>query len=669
MKADSDLIPDRDYLSISDAPQPAFWIREIRLLDRLEAGEAAEIRRIPLQLGLNIVWAKPSDPDEPIPENRGRGHDVGKTTFSRLIRHLLGESRYGTETTRKALSLCDDLDHPWVVGEVVVSGETWTVGRPLYSGGHPFAARGKKIDEALQVPSGDRQKHEEFVTHLQSEVLNSLPVHSFDTKGLRPIRWLHLLQWLARDQEAHLANPFKWRDASSHSESPDLSAPDSRFLVRCVFGVTGTDERRIIAKRDALDEEKDECTADIRFHERRVSEALERARTHLPDGDKLPDIAEELFVDQVVRHADYLVEARRLALESQIDQIDLEAAERALEMAIGQAAVIKEQHDAEHQTLKEAEDQWLRYEARDKPATLAELEQILAELPPDRHHCEVPANVAVFQCPILREHRKKNGEPEPEPQGIEEQVAQLRDEVERTLERSRENLKILARRLETTSTHESECRKDRDAKRKEIDGLNNDLAKLNPEVVGWQLRAEDAKESFDRLEGFRKRIDEIENEIDGLKIEQDAAQKDTRIRMLEIGKIFRSLSQELKGKSVDAELKFTRDETSARIGSGGGAYNALSALVFDYTALLARLHGIGHHPSFLLHDSPRESDMEPSLYRPLFHLLKRLADASPTSFQYIITTTEAPPESLIDDHVVLPLDAATKDGYLFRTSF
>jgi archaellum component FlaC len=669
MQSDSDLIPDRDYLSISDPPQPAFWIREIRLLDRLESGEAAEIRRIPLQLGLNIVWAKPSDPDEPNPENRGRGHDVGKTTFCRLIRHLLGESRYGTETTRKALSLCENLDHPWVVGEVVVSGETWTVGRPLYSGGHPFAVRAKAIDDALQVTPGDRLKHEEFVAHLQSEVLNSLPVHSFDTKGQRPIRWLHLLQWLARDQEAHLANPFKWRDTSSHSESPELTSPDSRFLVRSVLGVTGTDERKIIAKRDALNEEKDEHTADIRFHERRVSEALERARTQLPDGDKLPDIAEELFVDQVVRHADYLVQARRLALEIQIDEIELETGERALEIAIGQAAVIREQHDAEQRALKETEDQWQRYEARDNPATLPELEQILADLPPDRHHCEVPSTVAVFKCPILREHRKKNGEPEPEPQGIEEQVVQLRGEVERKLERSRENLRILAKRLEAATTHESECRKDRDAKRKVMDGLNNDLAKLTPEVVGWQLRAEDAKESFDRLEAFRAQITEIDRLTEDLKIQQDAAQKETRTRMLEIGKIFRSLSQELKGKSVDAELKFTRDETSARIGSGGGAYNALSALVFDYTALLARLHNIGHHPGFLLHDSPRESDMEPSLYRSLFRLLKRFADSAPDSFQYIVTTTEEPPSELIERYVVAILDGSTEGGLLFGTRF
>lgn len=199
--------------------------------------------------------------------------------------------------------------------------------------------------------------------------------------------------------------------------------------------------------------------------------------------------------------------------------------------------------------------------------------------------------------------------------------------------------------------------------------MSNDLAKLNPEVVGWQIRAEDAKESFERLEGFRKQLADIETQTDKLKVEQDAAQNDTRTRKLEIGKIFVILSQDLKGKAVDAELKFTRDEIGARIGSGGGAYNALSALVFDYTALLAKLHNIGNHPGFLLHDSPRESDMEPSLYRPLFHLLKRLAETAPASFQYIITTTEAPPEKLVADHVVLPLDASTKEGYLFRTSF
>ena len=669
MQPDPELIPDEKRLVLNSPPEPVFWIKEIRLLNRFEPGEDAEIRRIPLHHGLNIIWAKPSDPDEPDPAARGRGHDVGKSTFCRLIRDLLGEPRFGTEATRRALAATDKLDHPWVLGEIIVSGETWSVARPLYSGGHPFAMRNTHMDDALVSAPSDRLKHEDFVAHLQGEVLKNFPVQSFDTKNERPIRWLHLLQWLARDQEAHLSSPFKWRDPSSNSESPDLTAPDALYLVRCVFGVTDADERKIITKRETLNSQKNTLTADIRFHERRVLEALERARNELPDGDKLPDIAEELFVDQVVRHAEYLIEARRLTLESQIEELDLPTLERSLETAIGQTAIAQDQFDAVQQQVTESEDQWKRMDTKPIPPTVAELQEILAKLPPDRHHCEVPTNIALFQCPILRAHRNNNGEPKPEPQGIEAQTAHLREEISRTLEKSRKDLDVLALRLKSAKENETAARSARKTCKDQVDKLTKDVAKLNPEVVAWQLRAEDARKSYQGLDDSRKAIVTIESKTDALKVEQDSAQKASKTRRQNLKKLFLNLSQKLKGPDVDAELKFTRDEIQARIGSGGGAYNALSALVFDYTALQARLHHIGHHPGFLIHDSPRESDMEPSLYRPLFHLLKQIADSAPTSFQYIVTTTEAPPEDLLADHVALPLDASSAEGFLFRTAF
>lgn len=122
-----------------------------------------------------------------------------------------------------------------------------------------------------------------------------------------------------------------------------------------------------------------------------------------------------------------------------------------------------------------------------------------------------------------------------------------------------------------------------------------------------------------------------------------------------------------KGEEADAELKFTRDEINARIGSGGGAYNALSSLAFDFAALIARLNGIGHHPGFVIHDSPRESDMELSLYRPVFTLAKLLEDRAAASFQYVITTTETPPSGMTTPpHLCLMLDASTPEGKLFK---
>ncbi|MBX3739962.1 MAG: hypothetical protein KF712_03145 [Akkermansiaceae bacterium] len=669
MPSDPELIPDQNYLQVINPPPALFWFREIRLYNRLDAEAVEEIRRIPLSRGLNIVWAKPSDPDESDPEARGRGHDVGKTTFCRLIRYLLGERHYGTETTRRALSTSQNLDRPWVVGELELAGETWTIGRPLYSGGHPFAIRGKRLDDAIATPAAERSKHDEFIVHLQHETLKDLPVRSFDAQDLRPLRWLHLLQWLARDQEAHLASPFRWRDTSSHSDSPDLSAQETKFLVRCVLGVTDTEERRIIGEREQLEKKKELHVADIRFHERRVEEAIKQARTSLPQGDQLPDIAESLFVDQVARHADHLVEARRAILESQLDELDLTTAEKDLEQAIGRTAIARDQRDAEQNRLSDAEDRWERLSATGKVPVLDELESILAGLKPDRQFCEVPTNIALFKCPILREHRQTHDQQEPVPTGIEDQTAHLRDEVAHALEASRTRLAALNLRLSSAATAESAARTIRDQQLTAQRNLLVSLDALTPDVLAWRFRAEDAKRSHDALEGIRKQIEEIDDATTNLKSQQDAAQKAAKMRQNRIGKIFLALCQNLKGQNVDADLKFTRDEINARIGSGGGAYNALSTVVFDYSVLLARLHRLGHHPGFLIHDSPRESDMEPSLYRPLFRLLKRLADSAPDSFQYIVTTTEEPPPELIEGHVVETLDASTKEGYLFKTRF
>jgi hypothetical protein len=86
---------ERDWLHPPSPREPLIWVQQIRLLYRFEAGDDAEIRRIVLHRGINIVWAKPADIDEPNPQARGRGHDVGKTSFCSLIRYLLGEDHYG----------------------------------------------------------------------------------------------------------------------------------------------------------------------------------------------------------------------------------------------------------------------------------------------------------------------------------------------------------------------------------------------------------------------------------------------------------------------------------------------------------------------------------------------------------------------------------------------
>jgi hypothetical protein len=61
--------------------------------------------------------------------------------------------------------------------------------------------------------------------------------------------------------------------------------------------------------------------------------------------------------------------------------------------------------------------------------------------------------------------------------------------------------------------------------------------------------------------------------------------------------------------------------------------------------LIGYITGLGHLPGLLLHDSPREADMEDALYHRMFDLTAHLeavfAEAEP-SFQYTLARKPAP---------------------------
>ena len=100
-----------------------------------------------------------------------------------------------------------------------------------------------------------------------------------------------------------------------------------------------------------------------------------------------------------------------------------------------------------------------------------------------------------------------------------------------------------------------------------------------------------------------------------------------------------------------------------------------SVLALDITCVAASITGLGHHPRFLMHDSPREGDMEGPLFGKLFKIVHELeslfADGKP-SFQYIVTTTTPPPPQFADENgpfVCLTLDARIDNEKLLRTAF
>lgn len=104
----------------------------------------------------------------------------------------------------------------------------------------------------------------------------------------------------------------------------------------------------------------------------------------------------------------------------------------------------------------------------------------------------------------------------------------------------------------------------------------------------------------------------------------------------------------------------------------GEAYQVLEVLIGDMVCLLdAATSKSSHHPGFLVRDCPREADMSGRLYREYLLLAgeaeSQLSGNGAAPFQYIVTTTSAPPESIQETGtIVLELKAGNENDLLFR---
>jgi hypothetical protein len=133
--------------------------------------------------------------------------------------------------------------------------------------------------------------------------------------------------------------------------------------------------------------------------------------------------------------------------------------------------------------------------------------------------------------------------------------------------------------------------------------------------------------------------------------EERAAQEASLVGVCRVfnGLVQSMLSQEYQGKVAIAEedLRFS---VSRGTRLAGEALQTLSILLADVTCMMLGAEGRAIHPGFLLHDSPREADLGLRVYHNYLHLMRLLheclggADEAP--FQYIVTTTTPPPETV-----------------------
>ena len=112
-------------------------------------------------------------------------------------------------------------------------------------------------------------------------------------------------------------------------------------------------------------------------------------------------------------------------------------------------------------------------------------------------------------------------------------------------------------------------------------------------------------------------------------------------------------------QSIDLKVSCNGERRSA-------ATDTVKMLAFDIAAMLLSAEGFGHHPRFLIHDSPREADMSNDIYQRFFlymaEIQKTFGGGTP-NYQYILTTTEPPPEHLRQKPwLTAKLDASVPEG-------
>jgi hypothetical protein len=362
------------------------------------------------------------------------GHASGKTTFCRMLRHVLGEKHFANELVTQ--SVRGKFDGGWVLGEVFINDNLWLVGRPFTLGAHPFCVAGCTINDYLT----DKPPHQPFQTYvdeLAKATVNPLTVKRLPKSG-EEVQWLHLLQWLARDQECRFIQITDWRSKLSRSDSPDVPADDQHSLMRSVVGVLGEDERSEIERNASITREKEAATAEVPILQRQAQTDHRRLEEALGSPLSTPD-------------SPLLVETVRAELTDSLKQKDREIQD--IENDPELARLRNEHHSAMRRTAEVRTELRLLEERLGSLDTKLKMHQrektersafdFAARIPPGARFCRVPIEKARAEGCTLASDQPRDLVSEAALRAIADGSADVQEEIDALLERKISLSKLL----------------------------------------------------------------------------------------------------------------------------------------------------------------------------------------------------------------------------------
>lgn len=648
---------------IAGREAPVVWVQRLAIYSAWPPSEETRLRQIELRRGLNVVWANPSgkNPDAP----RLAGHGAGKSTFCRLLRYVLDDREPGTEQFRKGFQ--GTIGIGWALAEVHVSGQVWLVGRPIAdnaSGYHSFAF----LDGALGQVFPERPPrvgYADYTAALDAAVFGGMPLRTLPGSRQK-LDWSQLIQWLSRDQEAHFRGLLEWRDNDSDSESVKISMEDRASLVRLVLGLVQEKEQELLeqhATKSATHEAKVRERAKLEFAITRDRDALAGA-IERPVGDPKDSVLQLEISNHVLNLRNQADAAVRAARQDEDNAPLLDAVAQAqaqYEIVWAFADDLRAQIETLEMRLKGVTP------PPQKQSQQSDLIRTLSSFVPFQDVCSQPIDAAwEAKCPLARSRPEDPAIKKLTEAATGSHAAKLQAELERLRIEHTRRIAIAADKKRALESAQALLRAARDRQIRELESLK-EPARNAAQIEA--LHRSYAKGCAD--------LELLNTEIKGLHADKDALNdvlktltKQHAELMEKFTRLFHHIARHMlaeaitgrvvfAGKAIEPRLSYEGDRDSAALKVTKWVAFDLAALAFGMTTKEA------HHPRFLLHDSPRESDMAPIIYGGLFHAARELeADyGESAAFQYVVTTTEPPPEDFKGTPWLrLELDASTKAG-------
>lgn len=607
------------------------------------------IRDVPLGTGINIVWGV--EKDTSVDDNGADfepGHGVGKTTFCRLIRYCFGEKVYGQQHAAKEIRAT--FPEGFVAIEVVIDGQPWSVLRP-FDRHRPDSAQQGVAVEQLIANKPPRTSFTEYHEHLASVCLEGIRTERVLVGGAS-IEWEHLLAMCSRDQEARYQSLWNWRSPRSDSDWPAFKQPkvDALLCLRSVLGLLPEEETSLQVKLQALADEVSDLDDKIAERRREPEFWVRELRRQLQEtweiegAENAPLDSGELF------GLHHLVNARISELKGSSDTAasDLKPLERQISLA---AAALQEPAElqAEEQTAADATSDG----TTTLLATIRELEELKQSIEDAKFARCKYGQLPIGECSYAQEQLDKSEENLRKARQDQLPVAAEREQIAAALqERAQKKTEALQRLRAQLDDLHIQRNKLQNAVRKAARDIRN-LEVTLKRLEEWDsLHA--GRQADSELARLVSRKAECEADGENSKEQLRNLLATQNQRIVGIRQMFEELVKQTLSPKFHGKVNLSSDGLSFQIFRGenmsGEAFETLSILLADLAALLMGAYGNARHPGLLIHDSPREADLGGVIYRQLLSIALGIANAlrgdAEVPFQYIVTTTTAPPTEL-----------------------